>query len=213
MFNPLSQYDRVHAPAFIFIGGAESTPDRDLLSLLDLNGQERIEGETLWGSDRRQESTVGRSLVTIANSSKWVLLADDWLYRMWFNPETKHRLRELSRSFGDVFACSVGESDFSHDIRLLRDGELVREYVVDDPLTGPRHQVIVNRGQALAGELPTVQSANVTQYVLSVAAANGFDIDDCLSTARVWVDAPGSWHTTLTRISQTADHVTGRWFS
>jgi hypothetical protein len=92
---------------------------------------------------------------------------DDWNYTLWSDLGLRELLLELSEDF-KVFTCSVGDSDSSFDFRLFISGELVREYVVEDP-EFKGGQIVINRGTPLQGEVDSLKQIHIENKILSIA--------------------------------------------
>lgn len=60
------------------------------------------------------------------------MLADDWLYQLWYMPSKRATIEALAKS-RDLFAYYVGECDLSYGYQLYRNGQLAREFIVDSP--------------------------------------------------------------------------------
>src|SRR5262249_16334434 len=151
---------QLHAPNFIFIRGAGTYSDADLLQRFAIA--------------EYRPMTLADSLASyaiLADDGEWVMLADDWGYTLWHMPSTRPAIEEFGRTC-DVFACSGGDCDCSFGFVYYSGGRLVRRYVVEDPhFRGGR--VTENTGEPLTGEAIAFKETDELMIVLKVAASLG----------------------------------------
>ncbi len=157
-----------NSPYFIFIQSDKNDKSIifEILKLNEWNEDKSEDFEKHLNSDNRHCYT------TYING--WTNIMDDWNYTLWFDPEIIPRLKELSKKF-KVFTCSIGDSDESFDFRLFDKGEIVREYVVEDPNYNGGH-VTKNFGTPIQGEQEALKKTDITDKVLSIARILGIKI-------------------------------------
>lgn len=190
--NPFHTQGLVHSPHFIFVRGGHRLPDQDFIERLGFVAEERHTRAELLAADSKPPKLavqrVEHPAFVVAESDEWKMIADDWRYHLWYNRSTQARVEELARE-GDVLIFSVGAADNAYDLRAFQDGQLVREWIVDDRLFGTGQRLLVDWGEPLAGE-QGLRGGDLITYLVDVARCNGFDLAEVLSTARLWICEP-----------------------
>jgi|SaaInlStandDraft_1057018.scaffolds.fasta_scaffold92242_2 hypothetical protein len=163
MSDSLIIHDKLHSPFFICLRVNGAVDDGSLLKHFHLNAY-----------TQSNEHSVLRHYAIITENDDWTFLADDWYYTLWHMPTTRPALELLSLQY-ELFACSVGESDRSYDFIYFREGELIRELVVQDP-TFQGGQVVKSLGTPFEFEIPQCElNLDEWDYVLSIANSLGID--------------------------------------
>ena len=157
------------------IDGAADVPDEWFLERLGLRRPSR--------SARR---ALGSGIhVLFGEIGCWKLLADP-SYELWYNREIRSLLVELAAD-RTVFSYHFGDTDDSHAIRLLQDGELRREWVVDDRFGGGAATAVVDTGEPLEGERGVFDlNIECAPYFHRLAATHAVSVEDGLLAARAW---------------------------
>ena len=91
---------------------------------------------------------------------------------------------KLNKEF-EIFACSIGDSDDSFDIRLYKNGKMVREVVVEDTKYNGG-QISVNRGRPLEGERESLKLQGITQRVIAIATHMGINTNHKLEEIKAF---------------------------
>jgi hypothetical protein len=154
------------SPFMIFIKGAAKLADSELLSLLNLNEYNRVEI-----SNENQSGKDSIGYMFIANSDEWVCIMDDWNYALWCNEENREKLLDASNEY-DIFYCSVGDSDDSYDFAYFKTGEVIREYVVEDP-SFKGGKVVKDIGIPLPIESQALLHKENSEKVITIAKSFG----------------------------------------
>ena len=193
MVNPFIVRDwPLFAGHWIFVEDSGRLADKELLTLFGYSDEmTRIERSELVDMDQRQSfQRLGgiRHFVVIAGSARWKVIADDALYTLWHRDSTRQVVCSLAEEY-DVLTFSEGDTDSSHSIRKFTNGQLVRELIYDDPNWPDGQGLVADFGSPLDGE-SGVQRKHLREYLLGVAAADGFDIADVIDTARMWIGEP-----------------------
>lgn len=166
--------------------------DEELLARFGYDdGMRRVERSELVGLDRRQSADyVGgiRHFVVMAEAAGWKVIADDYLFTLWHQNSTQSAICELAQTY-DILCFSDGDVDESYSLRRFKSGQLVREVVVDDDMLGSGQQLLVDFGEPLPGERE-LQPHDIRKYCQAVARANGFDVDEAIDSARLWLGEP-----------------------
>ncbi|MCE7992995.1 MAG: hypothetical protein HEP71_13485 [Roseivirga sp.] len=169
--------DRFYSPFYIFIKGASSLSDHEILARLGLKNFSQIQNKSI-----KPLGSPGKCHLYIAEDNHWKQLMDDWQYSLWFDPEIRDRLKVLSKQF-DIFSCSVGDIDSSYDFRYYQKGEVIREYVMEDPKMNGG-EVVTNLGTPLAGEKAIKKDP--LEKVLHIASLLGIDVQHSSSKIRCY---------------------------
>src|SRR5262249_31147792 len=117
-------------------------------------------------------------------------IADDWRYGLWH--KQSRILDSLRQGIPDatIFACSVGEIDYSFDFSYYTAGELCRKFVVEDLQIDKRRRTVVeNLGDPLPSEKPLSEIGEEQEYVLSLASGCGVKIDHRAQSIRCYAQA------------------------
>lgn len=139
MGGPEPRDDWLHSPYFIFFRGGAKLTDEEVLAHFELSSYSRT-----------PLASMSRTHAMITEVGEWTLLADDWLYTLWYQPCKWSAIERLAQD-RDLFAWSVGECDHSFDFCLYRNGQLVRKHVVEAPNMSDQ-VVTVDFGEPLPGE-------------------------------------------------------------
>ena len=166
---------RLHAPYFIFLRCAGKYSDAELLAKFVLGAYRPATAET---------PPRGRYAV-FADDGQWTLLADDWYYTLWQQPDARSTIEALANEC-DIFACSVGDCDRSFDFFYYRQSQLVRKYVVADPHCRGG-TVVQNVGYPLPAEAAALQLEDETEIVLTIAASLGIKTNYTEQQVRIYV--------------------------
>lgn len=154
------------SPFLIFIKGATALPDKELLKLIHLDKY-----ETVNKANENQIAKNSKGYLFVAKNNGWVYIMDDWSYSLWYDKEVRENLRSLSRRF-EVFYCSVGDIDDSHDFAYFKNGQVIREYVVEDPfLKGG--VVVKDVGTPFPIEKEAFLQKDIYEKVITVAKSLG----------------------------------------
>ena len=171
----VEDFVRLNAPFVSLIEGAADLSDRWFLDRLGLRPPKRT------GRERGRKRHV-----LIGEVGSWKLLADTYWYEFWFNDATRPLLVELSAD-RTVFSYHFGDSDDSHAIRVLRNGEIEREWIVGDHFGGGAAIGLVESGKPLDGERGIFSlNEECAPYFRRLASAYAGSIEDGLLTARAW---------------------------
>ena len=171
----LPEWRRLHAPFVALIDCAADVPDEWFLERLGLRRPSRSARRGPWSGRHVLFGEVG----------SWKLLADP-TYELWYNHEIRPLLVELAVD-RTVFSYDFGDTDDAHAIRLLRGGEIHREWVVDDRFGGGAATAVVDTGDPLEGERGVFDlSTECAPYFHRLAAAHAVAVEDGLLAARAW---------------------------
>ncbi|MDW3176679.1 MAG: hypothetical protein R8J94_04740 [Acidimicrobiia bacterium] len=110
--------------------------------------------------------------------------------------QPEHQARALgTRSGLSGSRVFVGDSDDAHAIHMFNNGELTREFVVDDRHGGGAQKILFDRGERLAGESGQLATGiDLYEDLSRVAKSSGFD-PGTASRVKKWTvaeDGPGS---------------------
>jgi hypothetical protein len=111
----------LHAPFFIYFRREPLLSDKQILAHFGLHAYHST-----------AKLPPSSTYAVITDAGDWTLLADDWLYQLWHMPSTRNAIKLLAKT-RDVFAWSIGDCDQSFEYTIYRNGELVRQYIVDSP--------------------------------------------------------------------------------
>ncbi|MFT5618169.1 MAG: hypothetical protein ACI85I_001400 [Arenicella sp.] len=162
--------EKPFAPYFIFIKGINEMNDKDVLELLDLGKGNLV--ETTEAEDG--EYLDDENCTYIYKCRNWVHIMDSWFYSLYHSQKLRSRIEELGKSY-EIFTCSVGDSDRSFDFRYFKNGEKVREYIVDSP--NYNDQIVrIDFGSALSSEKEALQKKDESDTVLHIAESLGVQL-------------------------------------
>jgi hypothetical protein len=166
---------QLHSGYFIFVRCSGSLSDEQLLELFGIASYQPPTGSFTWTGDYAR----------IAGDGQWSLIMDCWLYTLWYSRLTEQVIQQLSQTW-DVFACSVGEADYSFDFEYRQAGRLVRQYIVIDPHYSGG-EVSKDEGVPLPGEQESLKASDELSRVLGIAEALGIQLNTMAQNVRVYV--------------------------
>jgi len=126
--------------------------------------------------------------IFVTEDDLWIHIADDWGYNLWHKGRYQV-VEDLHKSIPGtpIFACSVGEADWSFDFAYYFSGKLQRRYVVEDPHYDKHRRVVVEDfGQPLPLEKELSETGEEQDYVLSLAMGLGVKINHHLGSVRCY---------------------------
>jgi hypothetical protein len=153
------------APYFIFIKGISELSDEEVLELLNLRGPNLVESP---------KYNDWEFCIYISRDQHWTHLMDNWLYSNWYSTELTDRIEELSKRF-EIFSCSIGDCDRSFAFKYFKNGEKIREYVVESPNYND-NVLKINFGNPLPGEGEGLKKKNELDRVLFIAKQLGIQL-------------------------------------
>lgn len=170
-----------HAPYFVFLKASGILSDAEVLSNLGLIQFRRLTSEV----------NPGKPRLYLTGDSKWIHIADDWLYSLWhLGKERGTDAAEMLHAVYPgmtIFSCSIGDCDRSFEFACYMDGALRRRYVVESrsyDLAG--RQVVENYGNPFAEERRLPEVEDEFEYVLSLASARGINVRYDLASCRCY---------------------------
>lgn len=107
---------------------------------------------------------------------------DDWRYTLWHNTNFRDNVIKLSKHF-DIFCCSIGDIDNSFNFRYFENGDLKREYVIEDP---NGEEVTKNFGVPFKGEEIALNKKEPLDKVLSIAKLVGINTEHQLNKIKCY---------------------------
>ena len=164
----------LYASYFIFIKCAGAYSDADMLLRFGLTDYQRVPAPLDFGP-----------YVCLMEDSEWTHIADDWSYTLWHRPSTWETIAEIAKDH-DVFACSIGDCDYSWQFVYYRHGRLLRKYVVDDPHYQKGGMLVEDFGIPLEGETEAKKQTDELGTVLTIAASLGIDVAHRTKEIRVY---------------------------
>lgn len=176
--QPMIINNTFDSPYFIFIKTSQDKIDLILekLELLNWTALNSVVNDGLIESENRH------FFVTWIDG--WFHIMDDWNYTLWFDSGLIQRIQNLSNLF-EIFTCSIGDCDYSFDFRLFKDGEIKREFVVEDPnINGG--VVTKNFGDKLQGEEEALEKKDILERVISIAQNIGITTNYNLDKIRAY---------------------------
>jgi len=166
----------LNLPCFIFIKATGRFSDNDLLGKIGAADYLPVPVKT---SNRRPD-------IFITEDDAWIHIVDS-NYNLW-----NKGWRKLSDSLHEmlpevsIFACSVGDIDWSFDFSYHSSGKLQRRLIVEDPKNAKQRIVVENFGLPLAAEKDFSAISDELEYVLSLAASLGIKFDHKLKQMRCY---------------------------
>ncbi|QWG09925.1 hypothetical protein [Flammeovirga kamogawensis] len=127
--NELIINNRFYAPYYIFIRCNKSQID-SIFERLELNKWTKLKQIN---SDK--DIALTHKLFYSIWENGWLQIFDDWAYSLWYDSDFKSLLTELCKEF-EIYYCSVGDIDSSYEFSYYKHGELSREYILDDSISG-----------------------------------------------------------------------------
>ena len=113
----------VFSPFYVFIKGVNKLTDIEILDFFRIQNAEIVKN-----GDVKNKTTS----LFITEDSNWIHIMDFWDYCLYHNENENKRIIKLAEKF-DIYTCSVGDSDHSFDFKYFKNGQLFREYIVEDP--------------------------------------------------------------------------------
>ncbi len=174
MLDQLNQ--NYFSPYMIFINGGYWMSDAEIMEKFGLEGYELITYE--------KGREIKRKAIFITEDDEWTHVMDDLSYHLWHNKELRKRLQALSKDF-DIFICSVGDCDDSFDFTYYRNGEIIREYVVEDPhFKGG--EVVKDLGEPFPIETEALKEKDIYVKVTTIAKSLGINLHHTKEKVRVY---------------------------
>jgi hypothetical protein len=168
----------LHSPYFIFVRAAGRFSDDDILKLLGLGDFATHPLVVDWSKPQ----------IFITEDDLWIHIADDCCYNLG-NKGHYQLVEDLHKKIPDVpiFACSVGDVDWSFDFAYYVSGQLQRRYTVEDPRYDKHRRVVTEDfGQPLPLEMALSEIGEEQDYVLSLATGLGVKINHDLRFIRCY---------------------------
>jgi hypothetical protein len=159
----------LHSPYFIFVRASGRLSDEDLLKLLGLGDCVSCPLRVDWSTPH----------LYLTEDDTWIHIADDWRYSLWHKGRNQ-LVDELHKSIPDtpIFACSVGDSDWSFSFAYYSSDRLLRRHVVEDPHYDRGRRIVVEDfGQPFPSEMALSDIDDEQDYVLSLAASLGVKLN------------------------------------
>jgi len=151
------------SPYFIFIKEGFNLLDKDILLRLGLDEYQLVTDEK-----ERNKEILSKRYLFLTEDTNWTCLMDDWLGGMWFNKEIRSRKKILSKDF-EIYTCGI--QDYGFDFAYFKDGEIRRQYVVDN------RKIIVDIGSPLAIESIALQKKDPYDKVIAIAEFLGIKLN------------------------------------
>lgn len=178
MLNRLNQ--NYFSPYLIFINGGFWMSDKEIMESLDLDGYKLVTDE----KEREKKEMLSKQYLFLTEDDEWTHLMDGWGYDLWHDKNIRTQLQLLSKDF-DIFTCSVGDVDDSFDFHYYTQGEIVREYIVEDPHFKGGH-VTKNFGQPFPAETAALQEKEIYAKVTTIAKSLGINLHHTKEQVRVY---------------------------
>lgn len=164
-----------HTPYLIFLNGLKDKTDQEILELFDLGDNK----ETAIRNDLSDKYCIYMS-----RDDNWIHLMDNYFYTHWHSKNFSMKVEELGRNY-ELFSCSVGDCDLSFDFKYYKNGNKIREYVVESP--NYNDEILkVNYGEPLLGENEGMQKNDQFNRVTHIASSLGIEIPTDLNKIKCY---------------------------
>jgi hypothetical protein len=154
-----------HSPYFVFIKGINAKSDSEILEFFNLGRGKEVEND---------ESFTGEFCIHLFRNSNWICLMDNWFYTYRHSEKFSNRINELGKEY-EIFTCTVGNADLYFDFKYFKNGQKIREYVVESP--NYNDEVLkTDFGTPLYGEQECLKLEDQLDRVLSIACHLGIEL-------------------------------------
>lgn len=167
------------SPYFIFIKEGYKISDETILKNLGLSGYELVTE-----NNERSNEIRNKRYLFLTEDKNWTYLMDDWFYTLWHNKEIRNRIKSLSKEF-EIFTCSVGDCDDSFDFTYFKQGEIIRQYVVEDPKY-KGGEVVKNFGIPFPVENTALRNKDLYTKVMTIAESFGIKMNHEKEKVRIY---------------------------
>lgn len=172
-------HEHFFSPYSIFIKEGPKLSDNKIMVALGLEDYKIVSDEK-----ERNNIALNKRYIYLTEDEHWTYVMDDLSYTLWYSKEIRKRILLLSNIF-EIFSCSIGDIDDSFDFTYFKHGEIIREYVVEDPKFNGG-EVVKNVGLPFPIEDIALKKTDTLEKVCTIAASFGIKMNQELAQVRVY---------------------------
>ncbi len=162
------------SPYRIFIKSGSELTDDEILNHLGIKDYKLETEKPDWKS----------RYLFLSENDGWVHLMDDWSYSLWHNKTIRNNIQSLSQRF-EIFTCSIGDIDNSFDFTYLKNGEIIRQYIAEDP-NFKKLVIVKNIGKPFPIETEALKLKDTAKKVTMIAKHLGLNLNYTKDQMRVY---------------------------